>query len=279
MHELPLVFFTIFGQMGAGAVLIAGLCYLISQEPQRLIKIERINIAALIIMAIGMGIASLHLGHPLRALNVIFGIGRSPMSNEIFSFGVLFGITFVNVLHAYFTPPNRGNKFAWLKKIVLKLNQIPAITKLLAALQVIVSVFFVWMIVATYMLPTVKNWDTPYTAMQMYTSMLILGGALVIPFGLRRSGFIFFIVGIAAVLITKLSYIGFVSQITPDLALAQHSFWYLQCGLLALALLITFVALLKVNKASGIYILSLILALAGELCGRIAFYNLWAIPM
>lgn len=279
MHELPLVFFTVLGQMGAGAVLIASLCSLACKQAEQQAKIARLNLAAVIIMALGMIMASFHLGHPLRALNVIFGIGRSPMSNEIFTFGILFGITFVCVLLNYFSQPNQGNKLAILKSLANKINAIPGITKLLAILLVIVSLFFVWTIVVTYMLPTVKNWDTPYTAVQMYSTMLVLGGILAATFGIRCIGMAFFTIGTIVVLATKLSYVSFIAGINPELAIAQYCFWQIQCGLLVVALLIAVINSFKLGKSTVIYSIATILALAGELAGRIAFYNLWAIPM
>ncbi|WP_392562380.1 DmsC/YnfH family molybdoenzyme membrane anchor subunit [Orbus sturtevantii] len=278
MHELPLVFFTVLGQMGAGAVFISAL-YSLTSRVQNTVKIERINIAALVVMAVAMGIASLHLGHPLRALNVIFGIGRSPMSNEIFTFGILFGITFVSVLLAYFTQPNKGSKLALVKTLANRINTIPRINTIIALLLIIVSLFFVWTIVATYMIPTVQNWDTGYTALQMYTAMLILGGILAATFGLRRAGLALFIIGALIVLATKLPYIRFLSQHTLELVQAQYYWWLLQCGLLILSVFIALRNSRKSCRSTPVYAIALLLALVAELCGRIAFYNLWAIPM
>jgi len=279
MHELPLVFFTVLGQMGAGAVLISAIYYLINNQAQNTVKIERINIAALIIMALAMAIASLHLGHPLRALNVIFGIGRSPMSNEIFSFGVLFGITFASVLLAYFAKPNNGNKLTFIKKLINRINKIPGIGKIIAILLITVSLFFVWMIVETYMIPTVKNWDTYYTALQMYTAMLILGGVLATLFGIRKIGLTLFIIGSLIVLITKLPYINLVSQNGTELVQAQYCWWMAQCALLVLSMIIVLINIRKSHHSAVLYSLALLFALAAELGGRIAFYNLWAITM
>lgn len=279
MHELPLVFFTILGQMGAGAVFISALYYLVNKQPQRVLIIERINITAIIFMAIAMGIASFHLGQPLRAMNVIFGVGRSPMSNEIFTFSLLFGIVFATALLAYFSKPKNGNKLAFIKKLANRVNAIPHIHALLAIITILVSVVFIWMIVATYMLPTVNNWNTGYTALQIYTSMLILGGLLAITFDIRKIGFIFFFIGALIVLVTKIPYINFIDQHSPQLAIAQYCWWQIQCGLLVLAMLITLINSRKQRHSTAIYAISLLLAIVAELCGRIAFYNLWAISM
>lgn len=279
MHELPLVFFTVLGQMAAGAVLIGSLSYLMGQQPQQRCNIAYINIAAVIVMALGMIMASFHLGHPLRALNVIFGIGRSPMSNEIFTFNLLFGMTIASVLLYYFSQPTKGNKLPLVKKLANKINAIPGIGKLIAILLVIVSIFFIWTIVITYMLPTVKNWDTYYTLLQMYSSMLILGGIFATVFGIYRMGVLFFTIGIVVVLATKLPYIRFVSHITPELAQAQYYFWQIQCGSLVIALIIAWINNVKCGNSTVIYSVAALLALVAELAGRVAFYNLWAIPM
>ncbi|MDF7666878.1 dimethyl sulfoxide reductase anchor subunit [Orbaceae bacterium ESL0727] len=279
MHELPLVFFTIFGQLAAGMVFIAGLCYLLNNQPNRVMVFERINVVALVIMALGMFIASFHLGKPLRAMNVIFGIGRSPMSNEIFTFGVLFGITFATVLLAYFNKPGKGNKLAFLKKLCQQVNKIPQLPKLLSIVLMIVSLFFVWTIVVTYMLPTVKTWDTYFTALQMYTAMLVLGGIACATLGLRRVGTLFFFIGIVLILGFKIPYLDLMTALSPELAYAQYTWMIVECVLLVLATLLVIINSFLARKLTFIYALAFILVLAGELCGRIVFYNFWTIPL
>ncbi|MCO6548775.1 MAG: dimethyl sulfoxide reductase anchor subunit [Gilliamella sp.] len=278
MHELPLVFFTVLGQLSAGMVLIGGISSL-SHYSYSLIKINKMNMAALIVMAVAMRIASLHLGHPFRALNVIWGIGRSPMSNEIFSFGLLFGITLVCVLLTYFSYHNDGKKWLLVNSLCQRIYQIPNFSKILSLLLIFFSLIFVWMIALTYMLPTVKTWNTYYTAIQMYTSMLVLGGIVAIVFGIFRIGIISFFTGVISILLLKIPYINLMTSVSPELTSKQYIWMLIQCLLLVLALVLVIVNIYRSKQSTIIYSIAFIIVLVAELCGRIAFYNLWTIQM
>ncbi|OCG10345.1 hypothetical protein A9G13_00995 [Gilliamella sp. wkB178] len=279
MHELPLVFFTVLGQLAAGMVLLGSLSYLCQSSANNTRKIEKINLVALVFMATGMIMASFHLGQPLRALNVIFGIGRSPMSNEIFTFGCLFGVTLASVLLSYFADEDKGNKFVWIKSLCQRINQIPHLAKMLAILLVILSLVFVWTIVLTYMLPTVKTWNTVYTAIQMYTAMLALGSIAVALLGLYRIGSLVFVISCVLILLLKIPYVNLMTTISPQLAAEQHSWLLAECGLLVLALVLVALNNWRTPKNNIIYLLAFVSVLVGEICARIAFYNLWTIPL
>ena len=279
MHELPLVFFTVLGQLSAGMVFFSSLSYLFYPSLNNISKITKINIVALVFMAIGMFIASFHLGQPLRAFNVIFGIGRSPMSNEIFTFGLLFGVTVVSVLLSYFTQVDKGNKLVWIKMLCQRVNQIPKLAQMLAILLVILSVVFVWTIVLTYMLPTVKTWDTYYTTIQMYTTMLALGSIAVLSLGLYRIVSLIFVISVLLILVLKIPYLNLMMAISPQLATEQQSWLLAQCGLLVIAMVLVALNNKRITKNTNIYLIGFLCVLVGEICGRIAFYNLWTIPL
>ena len=79
MHELPLVFFTVFTQSAVGAfilLLIGGAMGLI--EPRRM-AIGLFSVMCL--FGVGVVLGTIHVGQPLRALNMLFRVGSSPMSN------------------------------------------------------------------------------------------------------------------------------------------------------------------------------------------------------
>ena len=279
MHELPLVFFTVLGQLSAGMVFFSSLSYLFYPSLNNISKITKINIVALVFMVIGMFIASFHLGQPLRAFNVIFGIGRSPMSNEIFTFGLLFGVTVVSVLLSYFTQVDKGNKLVWIKMLCQRVNQIPKLAQMLAILLVILSVVFVWTIVLTYMLPTVKTWDTYYTTIQMYTTMLALGSIAVMSLGLYRIVSLIFVISVLLILVLKIPYLNLMMAISPQLATEQQSWLLAQCCLLVIAMVLVALNNKRITKNTNIYLIGFLCVLVGEICGRIAFYNLWTIPL
>ena len=279
MHELPLVFFTIFGQLSAGMILLSSLFYLVYRSKNKLAITQKINAVALIFMAIGMAIASFHLGQPLRAFNVIFGIGRSPMSNEIFTFGLLFAMTFVFVLLNYFVFYPNSTKLQIIKPLCQKINRIPHLNYLLAMILVILSLFFVWTIVLTYMLATIKTWDSCYTAIQMYTAMLVLGGIAVTWLGLYRAGYCAFFIGSLLILLLKMPYLKLMSEIAPDLTSNQYCWIIAQCALLIISITSVLFAILRKQHQVMIYLLAFIGVFIAEICGRITFYNLWMITV
>ncbi len=279
MHELPLVFFTIFGQLSAGMILLSSLFYLVYRSKNKLAITQKINAVALIFMAIGMAIASFHLGQPLRAFNVIFGIGRSPMSNEIFTFGLLFAMTFAFVLLNYFVLYPNSTKLQIIKPLCQKINRIPHLNYLLAMILVILSLFFVWTIVLTYMLATIKTWDSCYTAIQMYTAMLVLGGIAVTWLGLYRAGYCAFFIGSLLILLLKMPYLKLMSEIAPDLTSNQYCWIIAQCTLLIISITLVLFAILRKQHQVMIYLLAFIGVFIAEICGRITFYNLWMITV
>ena len=279
MHELPLVFFTIFGQLSAGMILLSSLFYLVYRSKNKLAITQKINAVALIFMAIGMAIASFHLGQPLRAFNVIFGIGRSPMSNEIFTFGLLFAMTFAFVLLNYFVLYPNSTKLQIIKPLCQKINCIPHLNYLLAMILVILSLFFVWTIVLTYMLATIKTWNSCYTAIQMYTAMLVLGGIAVTWLGLYRIGYCAFFIGSLLILLLKTPYLKLMSEIAPDLTSNQYCWIIAQCALLIISITLVLFAILRKQHQTMIYLLAFIGVFIAEICGRITFYNLWMITV
>lgn len=279
MHELPLVFFTVFGQLSAGMVFLSSLYYLVNHTKDKISIIQKINVVSLIFMAIGMIIASFHLGHPLRALNVIFGIGRSPMSNEIFTFGVLFGVTFASVVLNYFSCYPTDDKFKFFRVICWKVNKIPYVNGLLSAVLILLSIVFVWTIVLTYMLPTVKTWDTYYTALQMYTAMFALGGIASAMLGLKRLGSVVFLMAGLLIVLLKIPYANLMATITPELT-AQQSGWMIgECALILVALLLVIINIWRANYSIVLSIIAFACVFVAEICGRIVFYNLWVIPL
>lgn len=81
MHELPLVFFTVFTQSAVGAfilLLIGGAMGLVA--PRR----KAIGLfSVMCLFGLGVIVGLFHVGQPLRALNMLLRVGHSPMSNEI----------------------------------------------------------------------------------------------------------------------------------------------------------------------------------------------------
>jgi anaerobic dimethyl sulfoxide reductase subunit C (anchor subunit) len=81
MHELPLVFFTVFTQSAVGAFILLLIGGALGQIDAR--RRATGLFAMMCLFGLGVVIGIFHIGQPLRALNMLFRIGHSPMSNEI----------------------------------------------------------------------------------------------------------------------------------------------------------------------------------------------------
>ena len=67
--------------------------------------------------------------------------------------------------------------------------------------------------------------------------------------------------------------------ISPQLATEQQSWLLAQCGLLVIAMVLVALNNKRITKNTNIYLIGFLCVLVGEICGRIAFYNLWTIPL
>lgn len=105
-------------------------------------------------MIIGLGIGGLHVGQPLRFFNMLLGVGRSPMSNEAFLSGVFVGCAAATLFFTLF----------FKHTLLRELANIAAVVSGLA---------FVWSIPQVYNIATIANWDTGYTTLQMWMTMLV----------------------------------------------------------------------------------------------------------
>ncbi|WP_159565674.1 dimethyl sulfoxide reductase anchor subunit family protein [Budvicia diplopodorum] len=255
MHELPLVFFTVFGQSAVGLLLLAFISDRLTMTDEPLLK--RANLLALILMGIGLIVGIFHVGQPLRAINMLIGLGRSAMSNEILLSGAFFSLICCTVI------------FTCLKKNA-------AVAGVCNALAIVVGLAFVWSITQVYQLSTVANWDTMHTSLQMWLTVLIGGGACAVLIGAHKVGGCFLLIGATISLIAKPEYL---VQLSPSLAAAQTLFWSVQAFCLALAVAVGVVAFIKQQSCGSALMLGVFGAVVGELAGRIAFYNLWAMAM
>lgn len=259
MHELPLVFFTVLSQSAVGAFVLLYISYRLTQINERQLAVGLT--AAMVVFIIGLLLGTFHVGQPLRAFNMLLGVGRSPMSNEIVLSGVfgLFGcLTALGML---------------LKKGTARLHQI------LAMITVVVGIAFVVSIPAVYQLDTVPAWNSSFTSGFMMLTVLIGGGALAALFGAWRIGLPLSCAAIVISLVMRANAAGELFMANATLADAQTSWFTVQAvlmiGVLALGL---FFAL---RRSGGKMLLATCasLAIVGELLGRIAFYNLWSVAM
>lgn len=270
MHELPLVFFTVLVQTAVAVFILAWISLCFNQISRA--RNQFANIIAMSLMTIGFMIGMLHMGQPQRAFNIIYGIGRSAMSNESILSGLFFGLGMLTILF----------------KLINKWHNLSKIIHCAAA---IVGLIFLWSITRVYNIETIVTWATQYTGLYLFLTSLIGGGLLVATLGMPKLGSICFIIGALISLAMKSSYISFLQSVAPKLTAEQSSLWACQSLLLTIALVLVGINLGRItissyNKTWKSSTLSAVLlmfctclAILAELSGRIAFYNLWVISM
>lgn len=148
----------------------------------------------------------------------------------------------------------------------------------LAWLAAAIGVVFVFAIPRIYQLPTVTTWSSSWTTVVMLLTPLIGGGALAAALGVRRLGLIVSIVGIIASFCLRPGYLSTILLADAPLAAAQSDWFTAQAVLLAAGALGALVYM-RARSGQALLFASAGVVIAAELIGRIAFYNLWTLPM
>ncbi|HGS4461468.1 TPA: dimethyl sulfoxide reductase anchor subunit family protein [Vibrio metschnikovii] len=270
MHELPLVFFTVLGQTAVGMMLLAFIAGLVGQitNAQR----HKINLVAVILFAVGMAIGGLHMGQPQRAINLLFGLFRSPMSNEIVLSGLYFGCAFLTV--ALSAPRLRD-----ILKSKFNVTVTDTLHQWLNGIAVLLGLAFAWSITQVYQLATVPAWNSHYTSLHLWLTVAISGGMCALALGAKRLGALAIIVGAAISFATRTGYMAFLTEQVPHLVNAQTMFWYTYLFAMTIALVLALWVLLKKQAVKPLLFSGAALMILGELASRITFYNLWWITM
>ncbi|WP_058234380.1 dimethyl sulfoxide reductase anchor subunit family protein [Devriesea agamarum] len=180
MHltEIPLLIFTILGQMSVGAFLALGVVNVVGRTRWPVAAIERISDIAVyavgVTLILGFAGSFLHLGNPMNAMNAMNHLTSSGMSREILA-GVLFAVVGgVYALCQY---------FRWLT---------PFVRQVLAAITAILGIVLVAAMASLYLLPTVPAWNTWETPASFFATTGLLGcmavaTALIVRLRVRRS--------------------------------------------------------------------------------------------
>lgn len=261
MKELPLVFFTVLAQAAAGAFLLAQICLLLNKLNRR--QAGRVGVIALVLVMIAGVSALMHLGQPLRAVNALFGLGRSPMSNEIISCALFGGLLFV-----YVAGEMTGRLSA-------------AAVNWAGYVAAVAGLVLLILIPAVYQLATIPAWSTSFTTTQMLLTALICGGAILTAVHADTKGWL--VTGVATLVLFALSpgYFAFLSRANVDFSQQELLFWAAKYTLLTVGMLMLILAVFaaKADSRARIATLASVLVVIGELAGRIGFYDLWAIGM
>lgn len=167
--EITLVLFTTLAPSGACALAIMALVRLLGRlQEDAARRVDKWLCVPLVVAMVGLVASATHLGNPANALYVFLGVGRSPLSTEVFC-AVLF-LLFAGVywLYSFSLRPLR-----WLQGTLL-------------VLQVVTAAVFVTAVAFAYDADTVTSWSTAYVPLGLWLNALV-GGPVVALVALRAA--------------------------------------------------------------------------------------------
>ena len=103
--EITLVLFTTLAPSGAVAYLIMGLPVLVGRAQDEVARrLNRWSCLPLVVTMVGLIASATHLGNPSNALYVFTGVGRSPLSTEVFAAVIFLALAGVFWLYSFCLP-------------------------------------------------------------------------------------------------------------------------------------------------------------------------------
>ena len=162
VHELPLILFTVLGQMCVGAFVVLGIVQVFGRARYGKAAVDAIADPALYaigpVLVLGLLGSMLHLGNPINAINTLRHLDSSWLSREI-----VFGVGFAGL----------GFLFAMLQ--FLRWGS-ATLRQVLAIATAVVGLAFIWVMAMVYFsLPTVPAWNMWTTPAQFYLTAGLLG--------------------------------------------------------------------------------------------------------
>ena len=158
--EITLVLFTTLAPSGAVAYLIMGLPVLVGRAQDEVARrLNRWSCLPLVVTMVGLIASATHLGTPSNALYVFTGVGRSPLSTEVFAAVIFLALAGVFWLYSFAERPHVGLQRG-----------------LLAAIDVAI-VAFVVAVAFAYNVDTILTWSLPLVPVSLLLNAL-LGGPL-----------------------------------------------------------------------------------------------------
>ena len=167
--EITLVLFTTLAPSGAVAYALMSFPIIrgrLSDDAHR--RIDKALCIPLIVSLVGLVASATHLGNPANALYVFMGVGRSPLSNEVFSAVVFLAFSGVYWLYSFAVKPRR------------LLQRLLAVGACVSAIACITAIAF------AYSADTVITWNTPFSPLSLWVNAL-LGGPVLAIVGLRAA--------------------------------------------------------------------------------------------
>lgn len=167
LGEITLVLFTTLAPSGVVAFMLMGIPLLThSLESGARARINQFLSIPLVISMVGLVASATHLGNPANALYVFMGVGRSPLSNEVFCAVVFLMLAGVYWLYSFAEHPRVGLQRVWI------------------VLSMVAGSLFVTAVAFAYAADTIVAWNTVYVPVNLWLNALV-GGPVLAVFSLR----------------------------------------------------------------------------------------------
>lgn len=273
LGEITLVLFTTLAPSGVLAHMIMSAVLAFGSIDEELRKrINQCLAIPLVMSMVGLVASATHLGNPANALYVFMGVGRSPLSTEVF-----FAVVFLMLAGVYWL-------YSFSRTPRVKLQKVWAALSIIAGIACITAIAF------AYETRTIISWNTVYVPLNLWLSAL-LGGPLVAllslqvaqaDFAAKRFGRILCIISAIALGALTVSLglqglefptiansFGSVAELVPYFGLLVAVFFV--CSVIAISLYC--VALRKGSfPQRWVSIVACVLVLAGVFLTRFVFY-------
>lgn len=161
INEITLVLFTTLAPSGALAYALMNLRVLfgdLSESDRR--RLNRFSCLPLAITMVGLIASATHLGNPANALYVFAGVGRSPLSTEVFCAVIFLALAGIYWLYSFAEVPR------------IKLQRILLIITDISALLFVVATAY------AYNVSTIPTWNLPLVPVSLLLNAFV-GGPVV----------------------------------------------------------------------------------------------------
>lgn len=170
LNEITLVLFTTLAPSGVVAYVLMGLAtFAPSLDAEKRQRLNAYLGIPLVVSMVGLVASATHLGNPANALYVFLGVGRSPLSTEVFFAAVFLALAGLYWLYSFAEHPRLGLQRVWL------------VVAMVAGLVFVVAVAF------AYAAETIVSWYTVYVPLNLLLNSLV-GGPLLAVAGLVAAG-------------------------------------------------------------------------------------------
>lgn len=163
LSEITLVLFTTLAPAGVVAFVLMGMPLMCADvDSEKRARINKFLCIPLVTSMVGLVASATHLGNPANALYVFFGVGRSPLSTEVFSAVVFLAFAGLYWLYSFAEHPRVGLQRVWM------------------ALTSLAGVVFVTAVAYAYNADTIISWNTPYVPLALWLNALVGGPVLAV---------------------------------------------------------------------------------------------------